>query len=101
MKVSFSIYIRVTVEKLNYYTWFILSYNTLFSFCTFQGLFWSLKFDMQTRLILVSTKPTPHARHIVLEPNRIRLDPSPVVDASNSGLNQNQQRHNNYAVTGK
>ena len=56
---------------------------------------------MQTRLILVSTKPTPHARHIVLEPNRIRLDPSPVVDASNSGLNQNQQRHNNYAVTGK
>ena len=54
-------------------------------FCTFQALFWSLKFDMQTRLVLVSTKPTPHARHIVCETKRILLS-DPTV---------------NYAVTGK
>ena len=62
---------------------------------------------MQTRLVLVSTKPTPHARHIVCEPNRIRLDPCPVVNASNNAINPNQQGHSNmrptvnYAVTGK
>jgi hypothetical protein len=29
------------------------------------GLFWSLKFDLTTRMFLASTKPTPHARHMV------------------------------------
>jgi hypothetical protein len=29
------------------------------------ALFWSLRFDISTRLFLASTKPVPHARHMV------------------------------------
>ena len=66
------------------------------------GLFWSLRFDLKTRLILVSTKPTPHARHIVCEPQRIRIAeiPSEVIpnnaEASRAGAGLDQ----NFAVTG-
>ena len=66
------------------------------------GLFWSLRFDLKTRLILVSTKPTPHARHIVCEPQRIRIaeTPSEVIpnnaEASRAGAGLDQ----NFAVTG-
>ena len=66
------------------------------------GLFWSLRFDLKTRLILVSTKPTPHARHIVCEPQRIRIAETPSevipnnseVSRAGAGLDQN------FAVTG-
>ena len=37
------------------------------------GLFWSLRVNPTTRLIMVSTKPTPHARHVVIEPIRINV----------------------------
>ena len=66
------------------------------------GLFWSLRFDLKTRLILVSTKPTPHARHIVCEPQRIRIaETSSEVtpnntEASRAGAGLDQ----NFAVTG-
>ena len=41
------------------------------------GLFWSLRFDPKSRLILASTKPTPHARHIVAEPVRVNVSEDP------------------------
>jgi len=43
-----------------------------------EGLFWSLRFDAKTRLILASTKPTPHARHVVCEPVRINVSQDPL-----------------------
>ena len=74
----------------------------------FVGLFWSLKFHIPTRLVLASTKPTPHARHIVCEPHRIRLDQTAAVETSTNGVqNADQPAHGNtrqtvsYAVTGK
>ena len=65
-----------------------------------------MKFDLKTRLILVSTKPTPHARHVVCEPHRIRISPDPVdVTIDNSQVSGPHQDNNtrstmNYAVTG-
>ena len=62
---------------------------------------------MRTRLILVSTKPTPHARHVVCEPNRIRLTASPVALSDQGPAEPGPQQNENartireYAVTGK
>lgn len=44
-----------------------------------QGLFWCLRFDIATRLMLVSTRPTPHARHMVCELSRINVSSDPAV----------------------
>jgi len=41
------------------------------------GLFWCLRFDVNSRLILASTKPSPHARHIVAEPIRVNVAADP------------------------
>ena len=41
------------------------------------GLFWSLRFDVKTRLVLASTKPTPHARHVVCELVRVNVSSDP------------------------
>lgn len=65
-----------------------------------EGLFWSLKFDLKTRLILVSTKPTPHARHVVCEPQRVRISEEghSSEDGSHSMPNP-ARRATSYAVT--
>jgi len=39
----------------------------------FEGLFWSFHFNNETRQLLVSTRPNPHARHVVLEMARVNL----------------------------
>lgn len=41
-----------------------------------EGAFWSMKFDVNTRLLLVTTRPSPHSRHVVLELNRVAVDPA-------------------------
>ena len=66
------------------------------------GLFWSLRFDLKTRLILVSTKPTPHARHVVCEPHRIRLDVNHSDAPSNNAIvaNTESASNHNFAVSG-
>ena len=71
------------------------------------GLFWSLRFDLKTRLILVSTKPTPHARHVVCEPIKVNIDrgtnteQSSQVDSSQQHSNQSNSTSSiEYAVTG-
>ena len=69
---------------------------------SFTGLFWSLKFDLKTRLILVSTKPTPHARHIVCEPQRLRIsEEGHSSDDGNQAIPNPARRAASYAVTGK
>merc|ERR1712020_186149 len=37
------------------------------------ALFWSMYFHVPTRLLLISTRPQPHARHIVIEFNRVNI----------------------------
>lgn len=37
------------------------------------ALFWSMYFHKPSRLLLVSTRPQPHARHIVFEFNRVNI----------------------------
>ncbi|XP_040583417.1 E3 ubiquitin-protein ligase rfwd3.L [Lepeophtheirus salmonis] len=37
------------------------------------GLFWSLRFDSESRLLYVTTKPTPHTRHVVASLTEVRL----------------------------
>jgi E3 ubiquitin-protein ligase RFWD3 len=37
------------------------------------GLFWSMYFHEATRLLMVSTRPTPHARHMVVELSRLNV----------------------------
>ena len=37
------------------------------------ALFWSMYFHVSTRLLLISTRPQPHARHIVIEFNRVNV----------------------------
>ena len=62
---------------------------------------------MRTRLILVSTKPTPHARHVVCEPTRIRITTSPVALSDQGSVQHGSQQNDNartimeYAVTGR
>ena len=41
------------------------------------GLFWSLKLDPSARLVMASTKPAPHARHVVVEPVRVNFSEDP------------------------
>ncbi len=38
-----------------------------------EGLFWSLHFNFESRLLLVNFKPSPHARHAVLQFDRINV----------------------------
>jgi len=66
-----------------------------------EGLFWSLRFDLKTRLILVSTKPTPHARHVVCEPHRIRLDVNHANAPSDNAIvpNTESASNHNFAVS--
>ena len=69
---------------------------------SFIGLFWSLTFDLKTRLILVSTKPTPHARHIVCEPQRLRIsEEGHSSEDGNQAIPNAARRATSYAVTGK
>ena len=37
------------------------------------ALFWSMHFHKSTRMLLVSTRPQPHQRHIVIEFNRVNI----------------------------
>ena len=32
-----------------------------------EGAFWSIRFDANTRLVLVTTRPAPHSRQVALE----------------------------------
>ena len=68
---------------------------------SFIGLFWSLKFDLKTRLILVSTKPTPHARHVVCEPQRVRISEEGHSSDGSHSMPNPARRVTSYAVTGK
>lgn len=38
-----------------------------------EGLFWSMHFNADTRLLLVNFRPNPHARHVVLQFDRINV----------------------------
>ena len=70
-------------------------------YISFIGLFWSLKFDLKTRLILVSTKPTPHARHVVCEPQRVRISEEGHSSDGSHSMPNPARRVTSYAVTGK
>ena len=37
------------------------------------GVFWSMRFEAETRLVFVSTKPTPHSKHLVCELSRVNV----------------------------
>ena len=38
-----------------------------------EGLFWSFHFNKATRVLLVNMRPSPHARHVVLELSRVNV----------------------------
>lgn len=41
------------------------------------GAFWSMRFDTNTRLLLVSTRPTPHSKHFICELSQININDDP------------------------
>lgn len=66
-----------------------------------EGAFWSLRFDRNTRLVLVTTRPNPHSRHVALELTRVNVggadsDPPEFVISANPILDC--RRGGSYSV---